>query len=1203
MTLNISKAAALTPAAGTLLVRNKQSKTYSFELAQLLPVLESGKTLGTVSYALGTVSITGGYYTKGAKVEGSVLTLPVNSVDSQELKDIGTISIKISSTNYADMTATITVSSVNKAPVKISGVSVAGQTYNGKPVTYALAPTATVDGETVTVNGFTYTWNTPDGKAPINAGNYTLTVSVAADDPDYTGSVIIPVVIAKAPITITAPSRKINVGETAPTLTATDCVITGLVGEDKLVKQPTLSYEPTPDTSKEGSVAIKASGAVVPDGGNYEETITYIDGTLTVSAKPVAVTGVSLNKNSLTLTVGESDTITATVTPSDASNKGVNWASSNPNVASVNESGTITAVSAGTATITVTTQSEKYTASCTVIVKARQYTVSYNANGGSGTMPSDTATDSEALVLPECGFTPPEGKVFDAWAIGSVNGEQVKAGESRTFNRDTTIYAIWKDAPLAAYTITYDANGGSGTMGNGTASDKKAFVLPGGGFMPPEGKVFDAWAIGSVNGEQVKAGVSHTFTSDTTLYAIWKDAPPVTYTITYNANGGSGTMDSGIASDKETFALPGCGFTAPEGKEFECWAVSDVSGTHIQPGGSYTFNENTTVYAIWKDLPYNITGIVEQNGRGISGVSVQLKQGLTMIAEQPTGDGGRFNFTGITAGTYNLVAEQGGIIKTVKKEIVSSSADLTITLPEGRTNTVVEIKNEATPPVVVGALETIFQNEEEEGAYTDSDKAVVNDGGTVEFKMEVEKKEDPQDVAEIEAIKPANQTLGLVLDLTITKTVTRPDGTSSSQRVTEVGSLIETLIPLPTELQGKASYTVYRDHNGPKPMDNGGSGERYEVSKDKTTITIFAKQYSTYAIGYADTFTITFDANGGTVTTNSDTTSSDGKLSSLPVPSRNGYTFQGWYTAANGGTQVPNGATFEDNNTVYAHWTQNISNSGGGGSGGSYSVGTTGKPANGNVAIDKSNATKGSTVTITVTPAEGYALDALTVTDAKNNRLELADKGDGKYTFTMPDSNVKVDASFVKAGTEPESPAKAFSDLQGGAWYYEAVEYVLSEGIMNGYGDGRFGPDENLSRAQLAQILYNRDGRPESTGASPFTDVNRSKWYADAVIWANQKGVVGGYGNGLFGPDDPITREQLAVMLWRYAGNPSATNKELQFNDADEVGSFALEALQWAVENGIITGYSDSRLNPKGLATRTQIAQMLMRYFKGMEEK
>ena len=118
-------------------------------------------------------------------------------------------------------------------------------------------------------------------------------------------------------------------------------------------------------------------------------------------------------------------------------------------------------------------------------------------------MADSTVPDGEALLLPGCGFTPPEGKVFDTWAIGSVNGEKAAAGSSRTFTANTVLYAIWKDAPAVTYTITYNANGGSGTMADGIAPDGEAFVLPGCSFTAPKGKVFDTWAIGSIDGEKV----------------------------------------------------------------------------------------------------------------------------------------------------------------------------------------------------------------------------------------------------------------------------------------------------------------------------------------------------------------------------------------------------------------------------------------------------------------------------------------------------------------------------------------------------------------------------------------------------------------------------------------------------------------------------------------------------------------------------
>ncbi len=304
-----------------------------------------------------------------------------------------------------------------------------------------------------------------------------------------------------------------------------------------------------------------------------------------------------------------------------------------------------------------------------------------------------------------------------------------------------------------------------------------------------------------------------------------------------------------------------------------------------------------------------------------------------------------------------------------------------------------------------------------------------------------------------------------------------------------------------------------------------------------------------------------------------------------------------------------------------ARWTQNTTPGGSGGSGSgdsgsggggyfpsnpTYAV-TVQKSEHGKVTASSVNSASGNTVTLTVTPDSGYVLDTLTVTDSQGNALALTDKGGGKYTYTMPSRAVTVKATFVPLpdAQQPcdggaDCPSHGFTDLNIGTWYHEAVDYVLRNNLMNGYGGGLFGPDENLSRAQLAQILYNHAGRPAFTGASPFTDVADSAWCSNAITWAAAQGVVGGYGNGLFGPNDNITREQLAIMLWRYAGSPAATHKELHFADADQTSDWAMEAIRWAVENGIINGY-DGRLDPHGQATRAQVAAMVMRYAEKIE--
>lgn len=151
---------------------------------------------------------------------------------------------------------------------------------------------------------------------------------------------------------------------------------------------------------------------------------------------------------------------------------------------------------------------------------------------------------------------------------------------------------------------------------------------------------------------------------------------------------------------------------------------------------------------------------------------------------------------------------------------------------------------------------------------------------------------------------------------------------------------------------------------------------------------------------------------------------------------------------------------------------------------------------------------------------------------------------------------------------------------------------------MSGYSNGMFGPNDYLSRAQLAQILFNKEDRPGVNYLLQFGDVSNDAWYTEAVRWATSQGIVGGYDNGLFGPNDNITREQLAVMLWRYAGSPVATDRELHFADAYRASGWALEALRWVTENGVMNGKGNGILDPGGQATRTETAQMLKSFFE-----
>ena len=220
------------------------------------------------------------------------------------------------------------------------------------------------------------------------------------------------------------------------------------------------------------------------------------------------------------------------------------------------------------------------------------------------------------------------------------------------------------------------------------------------------------------------------------------------------------------------------------------------------------------------------------------------------------------------------------------------------------------------------------------------------------------------------------------------------------------------------------------------------------------------------------------------------------------------------------------------------------------------------------------------------------------MTDASGNTVDVTKNSDGTYNFTMPGSNVTVKVEFAKRG-ESDTICGDMKDINQKKWYHESVHYVVEKGIMNGYSKDEFGPDDTFSRAMLAQILYNNAGKPAVSKAASYSDVNSSDWFAPAVSWASEKGIVTGYLDGTFIPNANITREQLAAMLYRYAGQPATTGSLASFTDAASVSEYAKTAMQWATANGIITGNgSVTVLDPKGNATRAQAAAMIMRYLE-----
>ena len=261
-----------------------------------------------------------------------------------------------------------------------------------------------------------------------------------------------------------------------------------------------------------------------------------------------------------------------------------------------------------------------------------------------------------------------------------------------------------------------------------------------------------------------------------------------------------------------------------------------------------------------------------------------------------------------------------------------------------------------------------------------------------------------------------------------------------------------------------------------------------------------------------------------------------------------------------------------------------------------YSVevrGTTG----GTVTASPTRAAKGATVTLTVRADEGYQLDGLTVTDSKGGTVKLTDKGSGTYTFTMPASKVTVQATF----TQNQSGTLPFTDVKTGDWFYEAVQYVYDKGMMTGVSADRFAPASTTTRGMIVTILYRLENEPAVSGGSAFTDVESGAWYANAVAWAAANDIVNGTSATTFAPNSPITREQMATMLYRFAQYKGMDAVTLQENltgypDGGQVSDYAIPAMNWAVGQGLIAGMENGTLVPQGSATRAQVATILMRF-------
>lgn len=543
----------------------------------------------------------------------------------------------------------------------------------------------------------------------------------------------------------------------------------------------------------------------------------------------------------------------------------------------------------------------------------------------------------------------------------------------------------------------------------------------------------------------------------------------------------------------------GCGIT----DYANCGETGAAYGAHVYDNDQ---DKTCNTCGYERELTYAISGtVMDHEGNGVSAATVTLMLGNQVIATATTDSQGNYSFSGVPAGLYNIAAEKDRVTKTILVEMTNASAvEQNIQMPEGKTNSVVEVKGSDTPAVVVGGVDAVAEEE------------TAAPGETVTVKLTVEKQDSPADKAELDTVISGKKDDVLYLDLSLEKQINDQE----PQVITDTEDQVLEIV-VPYDFTGKKDVTVYRKHGvndaekltglSTRPTENFTDGRFYADGVGK--VYIYASKFSTYAIGYTAAQTITR------------------------------YTLTA--TAGRNGRIDPSGAILVRRN---------------------------------------------SNKTFAITPNEGYVVADVLV-DGKSVGSVT------EYTFEKITTSHTIEVIFKRAGALPAW--NPFKDVKSGDWFHDSVKYVYEQGMMVGTDSTHFAPSLDTSRAMIATILWRLEDSPEPEGALTYPDCSAGSWYAKAVVWGSENGVVKGYDNGNFGPNDPITREQLAAMLWRYAGEPATSGTLDSFPDSNKAGDWATDALRWTVEEGILTGKDGSGLlDPKGKATRAEVAAVLMRFLR-----
>ena len=569
-------------------------------------------------------------------------------------------------------------------------------------------------------------------------------------------------------------------------------------------------------------------------------------------------------------------------------------------------------------------------------------------------------------------------------------------------------------------------------------------------------------------------------------------------------------------------------------------------------------------------------------------------------ATQTTGPDGRYQW-GVPEGLWYVTAEYGGLTGNSgadKEAKVSVTTTTNTDLPSGTYNLlpVLPVQLDVNIPLVDTTAPVVEAvNFTTEGIYVtfskymvdsgnDTDASVLtkdnytlynNNGVITDFTVELmDQGNAPENVdankttyTRTVCLKPAEGTTFPTGTMNLTV-----NGTVTSYAATPMGAAYS------TEQTVKAMTTLAA------PTFSRTSGTTVQRG-DTVTLTAPAKTTDNSDLKATDVVKLYYTTDGSTPDTNSN-------LYDGPIAITDNMTIKAIAVCVGYKNSTSANAAYSIKDKLTPEQYDGTGNGNGAGAGGGSAGSAVNLPASltgGTVAVSPTTAAKGTKVTITPTPDAGYQVDKVSVTDSKGNPVAVTDNGDGTYCFTMPAGAVNVDVTFRPVGWK-------FVDVADDAWYHDAVYHCYNSGYFKGTDEDHFTPSGTMTRAMFATVLYRIAGEPAATGANPFSDVASGTWYTDAVIWAASQNVIKGYGNGKFGTNDSVTREQMVTIFWRYNGKPAGTADLSAFKDAGSISDWAKDAFAWAVSAGVISGKGNGVLDPAGTATRAEVAQIVMNY-------